>query len=187
MTVPTREVSLGPSFDAAQLLWTSEYVRLPVSHGRPILLVPKTIARFEVAYDHQKFYRNIALEYLKAEHLAAGSSLVRTLKNGKRRVYIKDLKALYPCSKEFLFRFSRDHPETLGQYRRSLEELESRGPNHHIEPEEEALLAAALKTALQAIRPGGDAASTYHRLMVGVLEFLFFPSLVGPRKEPGDP
>lgn len=181
--VPTRPVAVGPRFELCKHQWENDYLDLPVAEGRPIILVPKSIARYRAAYDHRAYYRHFALDYLQAEHLNAGSSLVHTLRNGRQRVYKKDLEAAYPCTKEFLFQFSRDHPEVLAHYREHLTELERRGISTAVLPEDEPGIARALRAALAATAAGSDAASAYHRLMVGILEFVFFPSLVCPRKE----
>ncbi len=181
--VPTQEVPGGPSFRLDLHDWINEYLRLPVANGRPILLVPKVIARTDSAYDHQEYYRHFVLNYLQAEYLQAGTSLVHALKNGKRVVYKKDLEARYPCTKEYLFQFSRDHPNVLAEYRESLTKIEKRGPHDLVEADDETVIAGALRTALAAIVPGNDTASDYHKLVVGILEFVFFPSLVYPRKE----
>lgn len=181
--VGTREVALGPYFSLDVQDWVSEYLQLPVVAGRPILLVPKAVARFESSYDHQYYYRHFALNYLQAQHLAAGSNLVHALKNGKRKVYKKDLEAHYPCTKDYLFQFSKEHPEVLAQYREHLAQLEKRGLHSIVEEEDEPGLAAALRAALSAIPTGNAYASDYHKLMIGILEFCFFPMLACPRKE----
>jgi hypothetical protein len=181
--IPTQQVPLGPQFRLDLHDWANDYLRLPVANGRPILLVPKVIARSDCAYDHREYYRHFALEYLQAEHLNAGSSLVHALKNGKRVVYKKDLEARYPCTKEYLFQFSRDHPQVLAAYRKHLAALERRGPRDVVEVEYEPEIAGALRAALAAIALGNNMASEYHKLMIGVLEFVFFPALVCPRKE----
>ena len=181
--IPTREVHVGPYFRLDLNDWVNEYLLLPVADGQPILLVPKVIARFDFAYDHRDYYRHFTLNFLQAEHLQAGTSLVHALKNGKRVVYKKELEARYPCTKRYLYEFSRDHPEVLAEYRERLAELENRGPHNLIEVEDETVIAGALRTALSAISPGNDSASDYHKLMIGVLEFVFFPTLICPRKE----
>ena len=181
--VPTRAVAVGPSFQLEQRDWVNQYFPLPVANNRPILLVPKVITRADCAYNHRKYYRDFALNYLQAEHLAAGSGLVRALKNGRRVVLKKDLEARYPCTKEYLFQFSRAHPEVLAEYRDHLAELERRGPHGLIGVDDEPGLAAALSIALDAIVPGNEDASAYHKLMIGILEFVFFPALICPRKE----
>ena len=181
--IETREVALGPHFSLNARNWVNEYLQLPVADGRPILLVPKAIARFESSYDHQYYYRHFALNYLQAQHLAAGSNLVHALKNGNRKVYKKELEARYPCTKDYLFQFSKDHPKVLAKYREHLVQLEKRGPRGIVEEEDEPGLAGALSAALAAIPAGNAHASDYHKLMIGILEFIFFPILVCPRKE----
>jgi hypothetical protein len=181
--IPMRRVAAGPFFSIEQRNWVSEYLNLPVADNRAVLLIPKIIARYEPAYDHQFYYRHYALEYLKVENLNANTSLVRTLKSGARRVFKKDLEARYPCTKNFLFRFSQDHPDVLSEYRNHLEAIERRGSTSVVQPEDEPGLAEALQATLGAIPAGPEAATIYHRLMIGILEFLFFPSLLAPRKE----
>ena len=181
--VPTQTVALDPCFNGDTFTWESGYAELPVWKGQPIVLVPKAIARIGIAYDHQNYYRHHVLNFLRAEEQTAKSSLVHTLKNGKRVVYKKDVQRKYPCTKEFLYRFSREHPEVLSKYRAELASLESKRSGDVVEEEDERLIAEVLIAALKAIPAGGPHASEYHRLMVGVLEFLFFPGLLNPKKE----
>jgi hypothetical protein len=181
--IPLQTVALGACFNPDTLDWESKYVDLPVWKGKPVLLVPKVVSRLGIAYDHQKYYRHYVLNFLQSEEIGARSSLVRLLKNGKRRVYKKDLERKYPCTKEFLYRFSKDHPEVLQMYRDDLARLEKTGPSGAVELEDEPAIAGALAAALQSIQPGSDAAGQYHGLMIGIVEFLFFPHLVNPRKE----
>lgn len=181
--VPTRQVGLAPYFSLEMRDWVNEYLELPVAGSEPILLVPKAIARFEFSYDHRDYYRHYALDFLQAEHLAASTSLVHALRNGKRKVYKTDLEKLFPCTKEYLFEFSKHHPEVLAEYRAELTAIERSGLHSIVQPEDEPAIAGALRAALASIPPGSDRASDYHKLMVGVLEFIFFPFLVCPRKE----
>src|SRR5207244_3173375 len=113
----------------------------------------------------------------------AGSSLVRTLRNGRRRVTKKDVAAIYPCTKENIAAFARKHPEILAEYRRHLARLEQQDLTLLPDEASERALAAALAQTLSQIDIGGGDASSYHNLMIGVLEFLFFPHLVTPIKE----
>jgi hypothetical protein len=183
LKIPVSQVPLSPYFEPAQSRWLSSYWDLPVAGGRPILLVPKVIARFDPAYNHQRYYRQFVLEYLQAEHLEAHSSLVQTLKNRRRVVYKKDVAATFPCTKENLFQFSRGHPEVLQEYREHLERLQRIGPVSEVDADDESLIAQALIVALQSIPAGSDRASDYHSLMIGIVEFLFFPNLLYPQKE----
>jgi hypothetical protein len=173
---------LPPYFDADRQRWLSAYFDLPVADGRPLLLVPKAIVRYDLAYDHQKYYRMFVLEYLRSEELEGGTSLVKALRSGERVVYKKDVATKYPNSKQFLYQFSRDHPEILEKYRVQLMALE-RTVDSPVEDPDERQAAELLIGALNGIPSGSETAGAYHSLMVGLLEFLFFPQLMNPRKE----
>src|SRR5207244_2725801 len=127
--------------------------------------------------------QHFILNYLQAEHLNAGTSLVHTLRNGRRRVTKKDVAATYPCTKENIAAFARDHPEVLADYRKHLARIEQQ--NLAILPGEasERALAESLEQAVATVPVGTTAASSYHSLMIGICEFLFFPHLVTPVKE----
>lgn len=181
--IATQTVALGPCFDPDTFEWQSKHVDLPVWKDKPVLLVPEALSRLGIAYDHQKYYRHYVLNYLKAEEAGARSSLVKTLKNGKRVVYKTDLQRKYPCTKEFLYQFSKDHPEVLQKYRNDLARLEKSGPSGAVELEDEPAIAGALAAVLKSIQAGADTAGDYHSLMIGLVEFLFYPHLVNPRKE----
>lgn len=181
--VPMHEVATLPFFNSDTGSWESKYAMLPVWKGQPIMLVPKAVARRGIAYDHQEYYRHYVLNYLQAEAIDAGSSLVRTLQSGKRVVHKKDLIKRFPCTKDFLYRFSKDHPDVLGHYRSTLVAIENRGANAPVEDDDEKAIAEILAEALKSVPAGNAHASEYHRLIIGVIEFLFFPNLLNPRKE----
>lgn len=183
LDIPTRQVPLAPYYSREANQWINEYLHLPVANNSPILLVPKVIARYDLAYDHQNYYRHFVLEFLKAEALDAGSSLVRTLQNGNKVVYKKDIEATFKCTKENLYLFSREHPDVLSAYRDRLIELENQEINAPIGEEDERLIAGALAMALASISPGSESASKYHNIMIGIVEFLFHPHLIYPQKE----
>lgn len=60
---------------------------------------------------------------------------------------------------------------------------EKEGRVSDIQVEDEPIIARALSTALTNIPSGPDSATEYHRIMIGILEFIFFPSLLSPQKE----
>ncbi|NNH19683.1 Uncharacterised protein [Bordetella trematum] len=181
--IPTQNVAAGAVFSQDSHTWEGVYADLPIVNGASLLMVPKAIVRFRSLYDHQQYYRQFVLNYLRAEALSAGSSLVRALKNGKRVVYKKDLQAEFPCSKEFLFEFSQKRPEVLEDYRESLKRLHAKGQKSLLSTEDQAEVAAALRQSLRNIPVGTDAATQYHRLMIGVVEMVFYPQLIRPVKE----
>ena len=122
--IPTRQVALPPMFNPATMAWHSDYVHLPISGLAPILLVPKAVVRRAPVYDSKTYYDDFVSDYLQAEALRARSGLVTALRNGGQVVYKKDVKAAFPFAKQFLFKFSKDHPEVLKDFRASMEKIE---------------------------------------------------------------
>ena len=180
--IQLRQVASGPFWDPIQQSWQREYVYLPIVGHRSIILVPKATVRRRMALNHQEYYQHFVLNFLQKEHLEAGSSLVRTLRSGEKRVYKKDLREVYPLTKDFLYEFSRDHPEILEAYKRYKGDS-SPIMNGEIEEIDERILARGMIQRLGEISKGSEQATTFHHLMIGVLEFLFYPNLILPRKE----
>jgi hypothetical protein len=126
LNIPTQNLALPAFFDRASGTWIEDYHMIPLAAGRPLLLMPKIIARITGAYNSAYYYNHFVLDFLQAQHLEAHTNLVRSLRNGNRVVYKKQLKEEYPFSKHFLFQFSKDNPHVLDQYRTSLIEIEQR-------------------------------------------------------------
>lgn len=175
--IPVQQAPLPPFYSADNGSWNASYFKLPIASNGPVLLVPKVIARYDIAHDHNDYYNKFVVEFLQAEHLNAGSSLVTTLRSGRRRVYKKDIKAAYPKTKQRLYEFSLNHPEVLATYREHIERIEQEGLSAQLSTEDEYILADALIEALDSIPPGNNTANDYHNLIIGILEFLFFPNL----------
>lgn len=180
----------GLIWDALNKKWVNYYTNLPVCNGRSTLLVPKAIARFDIEFSHQEYYQHFVLNFLQSEHLDANSSLVRTLKDGtKRPPFKKILKELHPLTKQYLYEFSKEHPEVLKRYR------ESKNYNLNEISVEDLLLFAfqqseeqivdldLLAQELDSIPTGDNDAKRYHNHIVGVLTAIFYPYLINPKKE----
>lgn len=135
-----------------------------------------------MAYDYQEYYNDDVLAFLQAYHLEAGSSLVQLLRNGKRRVTKKSLKERNPLSKEFLYEFSKAHPDVFEKYKkrnRDLREID----DSVLEPSPLSSIERITALRLKHIPTGAEHAGAYHDAMIGVLEALFYPSFMYPRKE----
>lgn len=181
--IPVQEIAANPEFDINTMTWNARYALLPVWDEQPILLIPKAFTRRVPTYDHRQYYHRFVLDFLEAEELNAGTSLVRILKNQRRIVLKKDLEAKYPLSKRFLYEFSKAHPEVLAQYRDQLTAIEAKGLDCIIDNEDDEMIAKGLSAALLSINPGMSSATQYHKLMIGIVEFIFFPNLFNPIKE----
>jgi hypothetical protein len=185
--IETHQVPSGLIWDDHNEKWTSIYTELPICHRKSVILIPKATARFDTEYNHQEYYQHFVLNFLQAEHLSANSSLVRVLKDGtKKEPTKKSLKEKYPLSKQYLYEFSKEHPDVLSRYKKSkasdLRELTDEiilemteqppQPNYN-----------QLATELANISPGDADATRFHNHMKGVLTAIFYPSLVNPVKE----
>ena len=171
--------------------WEARYGDLPVCKGFPVILVPKAIARIKTQFEGHEYYRMNVLPYLQAEHMDTNSNLTRLLKSGERRPPTKKtLEKHYPYSKDFLFSFSKDHPDVLEQYKEHKNEFLLDVSNEELT---EVQIVAGVKTApidissvlgkLASIPSGKDGADEYHNHMYGILTSVFYPDLIYPKKE----
>jgi hypothetical protein len=126
---------------------------------------------------------------LKARELAnPASALVRLIRNKQKKtvrrvVHKKDLAEKYPRAKDFIFQFSRDNPKVLQQYKADLAQIELRDTSSDVDSDDETVISESLATVLRQTPPGDKHATAYHRLMIGIVELIFFPKLGHPMKE----
>ncbi|MGE6697697.1 hypothetical protein ACQKH5_08405 [Hyphomonas sp. NPDC076900] len=175
--------AVAPLWSRKHLGWKSEKLLLPIVKGKPVLLVPKHFVRHDLSLVAQYFYDKIIIDFLRSEHLSANSSLVHVLKNGDRRVLVKDIKQTHPFSKELIFEMAQKHHELLQKYKKMASQV---GPLTTGDMDEgffESSFATAAIETLKNIPAGKKDASAYHNFMVGILTFLLHPDLTNPRKE----
>jgi len=186
LDIASVEATSGHYWDRDSKTWVNNLFPLPVYKGKRVILVPKAFARSEFSYDYAEYYNHFILNYLQLEHLNANSSLVHTLKKGKKVVYKKALKESdnYPCSKEYIYKFSEKHPDVLQEYKEKKgKELQEVSNEEIVEGFDVSETASFLIKSLKSIYPGEKGADKYHDLMIGILEFIFYPQLMYPKKE----
>ena len=115
--IPVTATKSNFYWDAPQNKWEQRIAMLPYYHEEPIILVPKKIAKERTISNYRDYYNNGILEFLQDWHISMNTALVKVLKNGKRRVTKKDLRAQYKCSKDFVLEFSEKHPDVLRKYK----------------------------------------------------------------------
>jgi hypothetical protein len=164
--------------------WEAEYASLPVWRFQKILLVPKASVRFRMCLDSQEYYNHFVLDFLQAEHLRAGTSLVQTFKRSRKKYVTKEsLKERHPFSKEELYRFTKAHPEVLELYKKLEREEREVSGQALDEGFDVATFCETLSASLASIPAGPGRASDFHNLMIGAIEFIFYPHLIYPVKE----
>jgi hypothetical protein len=177
----TPNIASGYFWDRTTLEWQITYTDMLVADGKKILLVPKGVVSFSKNYTPERYYNHFVLNFLQNDHIRMGGAFVQFKKDGTPFVTKKDLKEHNPQSKEFLRRFTRDHPEILDQFKEelgadSLSNLEITDFN----------IANVLHDMIENLRDlpsGHESASTYHNLVLGILEVIFYPHLIYPVKE----
>lgn len=184
----TNNCPSGFYWDQNSKKWDQSYTERLVIKNKLFLLVPKNSVTFYKDYIDQKYYQHYVLNFLQDEHMKNNSPLVqhRKLKDGTIHSFVtkKDIKEKdSPFSKELLREFTRKHPDIFANFRNekkgsvkplSNEQLTNISLNEVVE---------YLVKRLDEIQSGGDEASKYHRLMIGVLELIFYPHLTNPIKE----
>lgn len=187
--IETVTTSLKPFWNSETGNWENDYYDLPVYEKQPILLCPKLAVRRHMLLDDNDFYQFDILEFLQAEHIDAGSSLVETLKKGSKRVTKKKLQEQeeYKKSKDFIYDFTSEHPEILTRYKnRKGEEGSSNISNDEIESVQEIKIKLdmdKLRHDLISIPPGTTNATAFHNICISILNVVFYPHLSLFKKE----
>lgn len=175
-------VQSGFYWDRATQAWNNHHESMLVIDGRKILLTPKGIISYSNKYTPRKYYSQFVLEYLQHEHLRSYSALVQHRVDGTPYVTKKSLKEAPESaySKEFLASFTEGHPEVFRGFKDWIQHTATAISNEEMDDDDPTLIAEYLIARLKEIAPGGEDATKYHRLVVGILEFLFYPDVVSP-------
>jgi hypothetical protein len=176
--------------------WQNEQTRMLAPYGKPLILVPRAVARWRLDYDPGEYYRHHVLSFLKGRELEkTRSALVHVIRTGPRKgerdVYKKDIERREKRrqgdgSKTIAVRTTLKYPQVLDQYRRAKERTFR--PPDSIEFLAEKVGTARpnwsklLKDVLDCKRGSADA-TKYHRAVEALLTALFEPSLVDPQLE----
>ena len=183
----TQNVPSGFFWNRQEREWQNIYTQMLVIDERKILLVPKAIASYRSEYTPQKYYRQFILNYLQHEQLRLDTILVKRRRNehGDEVAYVtkKDVKSQFPFSKEFLRKFTEDHPDVFHDFKNVTAERVSPLDDEELGAPDLTEIIDYLINQSISIQPGSAFATQYHRLVVGILELLFYPSLVCPQVE----
>jgi hypothetical protein len=175
----------GQTWDRHRRRWQQEYTSLPRTSYGLLLLVPKSVVRRNQTFNPGEYFNDFVLPQLQTDELAAHSSLVETLRDGRRRVTKKALRARYGQGKTVNLDTTLKHPTLLDRYRRA-KDVRRQPPGHgeiaemtaSEQPDWDALLAA-----VRAVPTGIEHATTYHHAVEALLTALFYPALDQPRRE----
>lgn len=180
----TDGVSTGPYWSAANRQWEVDYASMLVIEGKPILLTPKSVVSFSTRYTSSKYHASFVVEFLRHEQLKMGGALVRHRKNGAPYVNKKDvIREIAPRDKEFLATFTQRHLEVFAEFKEWFRNTARPIPNRELDDIEPYSVVTYLKRKLGEILPGREQATTYHRTTMSILDLVFYPHVVSPKKE----
>ncbi|MNK55187.1 hypothetical protein D3C87_741960 [compost metagenome] len=177
----TSNIPSGFYWNRRTLNWEQNYTDLLVIDHRIILLVPKGIVSFCKDYTSERYYNHFVLNFMQNEQLRLNSALIQTKRDGTKFVTKKSLKARHPFSKDFIAEFSRRNPAVLRNFKERTKTKSLN--NNEITEINFRDLTQQLISQLKNIPSGSDEATTYHRLITGILELIFYPHLIYPTLE----
>ncbi|MGB4658954.1 MAG: hypothetical protein WBI07_07235 [Mobilitalea sp.] len=185
----TAGVPSGYYWERQTNTWENQYMNMLVMNGRKILLVPKRIVSFSKEYTPQKYMQHFVLNYLQNEQLRLNGHLVQRRKDKagtkfvtKKSVREKEEKE-QTIDKNWLAQFTEKHPEIFREFRQKAKSKIRPISNIDITFEDISSLCAFLERRLNEIPSGGEAATEYHRTVVGIMELLFYPHICSPTIE----
>jgi len=173
-SIPMKKVAVNNAFDYEKFKFISYYDELPAINNRPKILLPKNAVRQDPELSKDKYYRNFVIEFLKAEHQHAGDSLSSVLKNGTVVVRIGDLKKKYPLKNDFLYEFSKEHPQILERFKSELRRSATKkGVKPYLDIKRKILNSIERIQILASIKPGNDGATNFHKISFDNLIHIF--------------
>jgi hypothetical protein len=177
----TANIVSGYFWNTESQQWDTEYTDMLVVEDRPILLIPKGIVSFSKEYTPGRYYRHFILNFLQKQALDIKSALIRHYRDGTPYVNKKDLEAAHPMTKEFLRNFTLKYPEVLTNFKDGTKIVSIR--NQDIVDINIEQISENLGSQLISIPFGNQHASAFHNKIIGVLELIFYPHLINPKKE----
>ncbi|KPB04728.1 hypothetical protein [Bacillus sp. CHD6a] len=184
----TSDVPSGYFWNSTLRQWDNMLTEMLVIAGRKIILVPKSIVTYSYKYTPERYCQHFVLNFLQNEHIRINSSLVRRkkLKNGNEKVWVtkKDIAEEEKAfRKEYLREFTKQHPEIFENFR-SLTKKEVQPLTHEQLESDDSFeindYIDILISRLNKIPTGSKSAGEYHRHILGIMEFIFYPNLTRP-------
>ena len=157
-----------------------------------VLLVPKRFVKWqgEVNKRARSYYKHFVRNFIREEQLQTNGSLVQVVKRkGQeiRQVLLGDIEKKFPNTKEFLRQFSEKNPSEYEKFKKTVIKHNPIADGSIFDERDEEFthkeFCAELGAALREIPAGKDSATDYHYLMVGVLQYIFYPLWTAPRLE----
>mgnify|MGYP003344081919 FL=1 len=185
----TKDVPSGAMWNRAEKRWEEGLTEMLVLGRRRLLLVPKAIVSYNLAYTPQRYHQHFILNYLQSYHSSINSSLVQQRKAkrgrpGKKFVTKKSIvETEAQFSKEYIAKFTESHPDIFKRFKEERNSQSRSLGNRELTDEGVGPVVDRLIAELISIKPGNEQATRYHRTIAAALELIFYPRLTSPEIE----
>ena len=178
-------VPTGYYWDLNTHSWENRYGKSLICYDRKILLVPKRFVSYSNEYCSEKYLRNFALNFLQNEHLRLNTHLVENRKDGRPFVTKKSIEEEEHISdkKDWLVDFTSRHREVFADFKENAIKAMKPVSNEELTDIKLSDICLYLSNALEGLPTGGNYASTYQHIVLGVLELLLYPDITYPKLE----
>ncbi len=168
--------------------WQTRYEDILVVNNKKLLLVPKLYVRKNLSVNFTNYYNKEVIEYEQMFHLNNNTSLCRTLSSWEiAKPYKKDLRKYHAKKsstlKEYVYEFTKANPSVLQNFKNKLAQQNTILSNE-IHDEEELLKSIdKLINDLTSLPPWKKHAYEYEKIIISILEIIFFPFLHSPQRQ----
>lgn len=185
--IPMSKQHAGRIWHPNNLEWDQIDAMLPRTEYGPLVLVPRSIVRYHVSTDTERFYNGYLAPLLENREIARNTDLVQQYQNGRQYVPRPDLHERYPKDKAAIVEHSIELPDALTRYRDS-ETVDKKYPPLDHEDFNERTSAPlpdfiGLFESVTAISPGSAGAHSFHLNVEALLTAVFYPSLGNAKVE----
>jgi hypothetical protein len=185
----TQDVPSGLLWNKTERCWEENHTEMLVIDGNKLLLVPKGIVSFNLAYTPQCYHQHFVLNFLQSHHLRINSALAQQRRNRRtgavtRFVTKKSLiETEAAFSKSYLTTFTLSHPEVFRTFKGSSRSTSNSLESAQLSEDSVSEVIDRIIQKLNETPPGNEHASTYHRTITAALELIFYPRLSAPEIE----
>lgn len=178
----------GFYWNASVRAWEADVCENLYVHDQRLLLVPKAMVSYARYYSASYYHRHFVLNFHQHDHLRLRSALVqrRTLRDGSTHEFVTKVSIVRngdaPFDKDYLATFTKAHPDVFARFKMSDRGHETSGVAGQ-DPVSLRDVGRHLEEFLRDVLPGPSEATKYHKAIVGILEYLFFPALINPYVE----
>lgn len=180
-------VPTGDMWDKVHRRWINDYDEMLVIGGRKILLVPKAAVSYTDRHTPDYYAQHFVLNFLQNEHLRMNSALVQTriLNDGTEKKYVtkKSIREHMRLDKNYLQDFTAAHPDVFRDFKDTLPARTQEISQEEFSDDNMSAVISHVMNLLENTPTGTANATTYHKIVTGILELVFYPYLISPTVE----